>query len=359
MLSAAAAQYRLCEQAILDTQALRVLAELLEALPGVRQSTERQVRHNTESQRLQYELADRARALGFQQVEIIDTDLGRSGAVQREGFQCLIASVAIGEVGMVLSREVSRLSRTDKDWCQLLELCQLFDTLVADAEQVYDVSTMADQLVLGIKGTLSVVELKILRQRMQQGMEAKARRGELVRLLPPGYIRDASGDIVKDPDQRVQEAIASVFGIFRQTRSVRQTFVWFKSRGLELPVNKRRDQKMTLVWQVPSQSFIRSILHNPCYAGAYVWGQRPTELVFIDGKLVKRTSKLQRPEDCRVFIPDPTRRWARCGPAKGYWSGSCVVVAVAARCMCATGVKVAPRHATAAQESLPTADRTV
>jgi DNA invertase Pin-like site-specific DNA recombinase len=327
MLSAAAAQYRLCEQAILDTQALRVLAELLEALPGagfealhshpkitaqhrqrkaivyLRQSTERQVRHNTESQRLQYELADRARALGFQQVEIIDTDLGRSGAVQREGFQCLIASVAIGEVGMVLSREVSRLSRTDKDWCQLLELCQLFDTLVADAEQVYDVSTMADQLVLGIKGTLSVVELKILRQRMQQGMEAKARRGELVRLLPPGYLRDASGDIVKDPDQRVQEAIARVFGIFRQT------FLWFKSRGLELPVNKRRDQKMTLVWQVPSQSFIRSILHNPCYAGAYVWGQRPTELVFIDGKLVKRTSKLQRPEDCRVFIPDHHERY--------------------------------------------------
>jgi DNA invertase Pin-like site-specific DNA recombinase len=282
------------------------------AIVYLRQSTERQVRHNTESQRLQYELADRARALGFQQVEIIDSDLGRSaaiGAVQRHGFQRLIACVAIGEVGIILSREVSRLSRTDKDWCQLLELCQLFDTLIADAEQIYDVSTMDDQLVLGIKGTLSVVELKILRQRMQQGMEAKARRGELVRLLPPGYIRDAAGDIVKHPDQRVQDAIARVFGIFRQTRSVRQTFLWFKSRGLELPVNKSQDQKMRLVWQVPSQSFIRSILHNPCYAGAYVWGQRQTELAFIDGKLVKRTSKLQRPEDCRVFIPDHHERY--------------------------------------------------
>ena len=277
------------------------------AIVYLRQSSERQVQRHTESQRLQYALADRARALGFEQVDIIDTDLGRSaaiGAVRREGFERFIAAVAVGEVGLVLSLEASRLSRTDQDWCRLLELCQLFDTLIADADTVYDVNAFDDQLVLGIKGTMSVAELKMLHQRMQQGTEAKARRGALVRLLPPGYVRDASGQIVKDPDQRVQQAIQQVFRIFRQKRSIRQTFTWFQCRGLELPVNKHHEATTRLVWKVPSQPFIGSMLHNPCYAGAYVWGQRPTELVVVEGKLTKRTRKWQRPEDCRVFIPN-------------------------------------------------------
>lgn len=277
------------------------------AMVYLRQSTDRQVQRNTESQRLQYDLAARARALGFEQVDIIDADLGHSAAVgarRREGFERLIAAVAVGEVGLVLSIEASRLSRTDQDWCRLLELCPLFDTLIADADYVYDVSTLDDQLVLGIKATMSVAELKVLHQRMQQGTEAKARRGELVRLLPPGYIRDASGQIVKEPDQRVQQAIAQVFRIFRQTRSIRQTCIWFQRRGLELPVNKRQGNTTQLVWQLPSKQFIGSILHNPCYAGAYVWGQRPTELVVVAGKLTKRTATWKRPEDCRVFIPD-------------------------------------------------------
>ena len=277
------------------------------AIVYLRQSSERQVQHHTESQRLQYDLAARARALGFQQVDVIDTDLGRSaaiGAARREGFERLIAAVAVGEVGLVLSLEASRLSRTDQDWCRLLELCPLFDTLIADADSVYDVSTLDDQLVLGIKATMSVAELKVLHQRLQQGTEAKARRGELVRLLPPGYVRNASGQIVKDPDQRVQQAIDQVFRLFRQTRSIRQTFLWFQRRGLELPVNKREQANTRLVWQVPTQPFIGSMLHHPCYAGAYVWGQRHTELVVVKGKVIKRTSPWQRPEDCRVFIPD-------------------------------------------------------
>ena len=277
------------------------------AIVYLRQSTDRQVQRNTESQRLQYDLASRARALGFEQVDIIDADLGHSaatGAARREGFERLIAAVAVGEVGLVLSIEASRLSRTDQDWCRLLELCPLFDTLIADADTVYDVSTLDDQLVLGIKATMSIAELKVLHQRLQQGTEAKARRGELVRLLPPGYIRDASGQIVKDPDQRVQQAIEQVFRIFRQKRSIRQTFIWFQRRGLELPVNKRQGDLTRLMWQIPSKPFIGSILHNPCYAGAYVWGQRPTELVVVAGKLTKRTGTWKRPEDCRVFIPD-------------------------------------------------------
>ena len=131
----------------------------------LRQSSDRQVQRHTESQRLQYDLAARAQALGFAQVEIIDTDLGHSaaiGAARREGFERLIAAVAVGEVGLVLCLEASRLSRTDQDWCRLLELCPLFDTLIADADTVYDVSTLDDQLVLGIKATMSVAELKVL-----------------------------------------------------------------------------------------------------------------------------------------------------------------------------------------------------
>src|SRR5262252_7574204 len=220
------------------------------AIVYLRQSSERQVQHHTESQRLQYDLAARARALGFQQVDVIDTDLGRSaaiGAARREGFERLIAAVAVGEVGLVLSLEASRLSRTDQDWCRLLELCPLFDTLIADADSVYDVSTLDDQLVLGSKATMSVAELKVLHQRLQQGAEAKARRGELVRLLPPGYVRNASGQIVKDPDQRVQQAIDQVFRLFRQTRSIRQTCLWFQRRGLELPVHKREQANTRLV----------------------------------------------------------------------------------------------------------------
>ena len=152
------------------------------AVVYLRQSTEKQVRHNRESRRLQYALKDRATELGFTQVRVIDSDLGSSagvGAAARAGFDQLVASVAVGEVGMILSREVSRLSRTDKDWARLMEVCQLFGTLIADAEQIYDLNLIDDQLVLGIKGTLSVVELSTLKLRMQAGMAEKARRGVL------------------------------------------------------------------------------------------------------------------------------------------------------------------------------------
>jgi len=120
----------------------------------------------------------------------------------------LIASVALEEVGIIFSREVSRLSRTDKDWCQLQEVCQVLGTLLGDDERIYDLNTIDDQLVLGIKGTMSVVELKVLRMRLLAGMQEKARRGELIRMLPPGYVRDGTGKVVLDPDERVREAIA-------------------------------------------------------------------------------------------------------------------------------------------------------
>lgn len=277
------------------------------AIVYLRQSSERQVQQNLESQRLQYALVDRARALGWTQVEVIDSDLGWSaamGAAPREGFARLLASVALGEVGLVLSREVSRLSRTDKDWCHLLEVCQLFDTLIGDAEQVYDVSLIDDQLVLGIKGTLSVVELKVLKLRLLQGMEAKARRGELIRILPPGYVTDGTGKMVKDPNVRVQEAMGLIFRTFRETWSIRQTFKWFHAQGIELPVNRKRAGRAEVVFQLPTHSFIGDVLRNPIYAGAYVYGRRPMELTLVDGRLQKRHGRLRSPTAARVFIPD-------------------------------------------------------
>ncbi len=277
------------------------------AIVYVRQSSEHQVQHNVQSQHLQYALVDRARELGFGDVELIDTDLGVSasvGAVPRRGFERLISAVALGEVGLVLSREVSRLSRTDRDWCHPLEVCQIFGTLIGDAEQLYDLTILDDQLVLGIKGTLSVVELKVLRMRLQQGLEAKARRGELYRVLPPGYVRDTGDAVTKDPNQRVQDAMALVFEKFRELRSSRQTFLWFYSHGVELPVNKPQGGHMGLVWQVPTEAFIGSVLQNPFYAGAYVWGQRSTEALLEAGQIKKRLGRRRRAQDSQVFIRD-------------------------------------------------------
>lgn len=277
------------------------------AVVYLRQSSPGQVHHNLESQRLQYALADRARALGWREVDVIDTDLGWSasvGAPPRAGFDRLLAAVALGEVGIVLSRELSRLSRTDKDWCHLLELCGIFDTLVGDHEHVYDVNLLDDQLVLGIKGTLSVVELKVLKQRLVAGMEAKAQRGELIRMLAPGYVTDGSGKVVKDPNLRVQEAIALIFETFRQTWSARQTFKWFHDQGIELPVNRARHGRIDLVFQLPTLSFIGDVLRNPIYAGAYVYGRRPVEVRLVEGRLRRRQGRLRSPTDARVFIAD-------------------------------------------------------
>ena len=275
------------------------------AIVYLRQSSEKQVRQNVESQRLQYEVAERIRALGWNQVEIIDSDLGSSASmasVRREGFERVLSSVALGEVGIVGSREASRLSRTDKDWCRLLEVCQIFGTLIADEQQIYDLNYLDDQLVLGIKGTLSVVELKVIRQRMQAGQESKARRGELFKRLPVGYVLDPVGKVALHPDRRICEAIRLVFVKFRERWSVRQTFQWFRDHDIELPANPI--QGTQLVWKIPTQSLVRDILINPFYAGAYVWGRRPVKTLLVDGRLQQHQEATRRAEECRVFIPD-------------------------------------------------------
>src|ERR1700737_4401553 len=275
------------------------------AIVYLRQSSDKQVRENKESQRLQYDVAARMRALGWKEVEVIGSDLGSSAAIasaRREGFERVLSAVALGEAGIVGSREVSRLSRTDKDWCRLLEVCQVFGTLIADEQQVYDLNYLDDQLVLGIKGTLSVVELKVLRQRLQAGQESKARRGEPFKRLPVGYVLDAMGKVVLHSDQRICEAIQLVFAKFRERWSVRQTFQWFRNHDVELPANPIQGTR--LVWKIPTQSLVRDLLCNPFYAGAYVWGRRPVATVLAEGRLEKRQGATRRAGDCRVFIPD-------------------------------------------------------
>ena len=276
------------------------------AVVYLRQSSEGQVRNNLESQALQYALAGRASALGFREVEVIDSDLGASAALaarRREGFERLLGAISLGQVGLILSRELSRLLRTDRDFCQLIELCQIFGTLIGDDENIYDASRMDDQLVLGIKATISVVELKVLRMRLAQGKENKAKRGELYPRLPPGYVCDATGTLVKDPNTRVREAIDLVFAKFRETWSIRQTFKWFRDNEVQLPVS-RPGGKGAVLFQMPRQSFVASVLHNPVYAGAYVWGRRPTEVTWRDGVLRKRQGSAVPPEQARVFLRD-------------------------------------------------------
>lgn len=277
------------------------------ALVYLRQSSLKQVRENLESQDLQYALAERARGLGFRKVDVIDSDLGCSaglGAARRAGFDRVVAEVARGEVGMILSREASRLSRTDRDWCHLLEVCQIFDTLIADEEQIYDLSLLDDQLILGIKGTLSVVELKVLKMRLLQGKENKAKRGELGFRLPPGYVYDGIGKVVLDPDERVRSAIASVFRIFRETWSIRQTFKWFQDQEVELPAWEIRKGSLGFIWKIPTLMWIQGVLKNPFYAGAYVYGRRARETVLSEGRVVKRAGRLRRAEESRVFLRD-------------------------------------------------------
>jgi DNA invertase Pin-like site-specific DNA recombinase len=242
-----------------------------QALVYVRQSTPTQVLHHQESQRLHYALVERARALGWPQIEVIDDDLGHSASAgtQRVGFKKLLATVVLGEVGIVLSTEVSRLSRSDKDWCHVLEICQVCETFIGDAEHVYDVNLTDVQLILGMQGTLSVMESRVLKSRLFQGQEHKAQRGELYKLGAPGSLCVDGQSLVKDPNVRVQEAIALVFEKFRELWSVRQGFTWFHEEGIELPVNKSIYGKGQLVWQLPTYHAVKSMLKNPVYAGAY------------------------------------------------------------------------------------------
>jgi DNA invertase Pin-like site-specific DNA recombinase len=174
--------------------------------------------------------------------------------------------VALGQVGIVLSREVSRLSRTDRDWCRLVEVCQIFGTLIGDEDQIYDLDQMDDQLVLGIKGTLSVVELKVLKARMESGRQEKARRGELRCQLPTGYVYDLDGRPVKDADLSVREAIDLLFAKFRSFGCVRQLYQWIVDEEIKFPAQRRSGGRLRIEWNVPQLLWVNNVLKNHFYA---------------------------------------------------------------------------------------------
>jgi len=252
------------------------------AVVYVRQSTLQQVERHQESTRLQYALAERAIELGWapDQVLVIDDDLGRSGASAegRPGFQRLVAEVGLDHVGLVLGIETSRLARSSRDWYQLLEVCALFSTLIGDADGLYDPQTYNDRLLLGLKGTMSEAELHILKQRMLEGKRAKARRGELKTLLPMGYLREPSGAVIKDPDAQARGVIETIFMQFERCATINGVLRYLVDHQLELPYRViSGPQTGQLQWRRPNRVTLSNLLHNPTYAGAYVYGRRPTD----------------------------------------------------------------------------------
>src|SRR5450631_4453569 len=195
----------------------------------IRQSTADQLAHNHESRRRQYGLVDRAKQLGWSNVEVIDDDLGRSGGgIARPGFERLLATICDGRVGAVLAIEASRLARNGRDWHTLIEFCGLVGTLIADEDGIYDPRHPNDRLLLGMKGTMSEMELSMFRQRSLEALKQKARRGELLLTVAVGYVKAPNDRLEKDPDQRVQEAIALVFTRFAALQTVRQVHLWMR-----------------------------------------------------------------------------------------------------------------------------------
>ena len=249
----------------------------------IRQSSLYQTEHNQESTRRQYDFQGRARALGWsaERIEIIDEDQGLSGAgaVARPGFERLAAEVGLGQVGLVLCLEVSRLARNSTQWHRLLELCALSETLLMDEDAIYDPNNFNDRLILGLRGTMSEAELHFLKARMQGGKLNKARRGELKHVLPSGFVYDAADKVVLDPDRQVREAIGQIFSVFEQTRSAWRTVRQLDQAGIQIPVRLRLQSRVgEILWSHPTLSIILNKLKNPAYAGVYFFGrtrQRP------------------------------------------------------------------------------------
>src|SRR4051794_39443134 len=217
----------------------------------VRQSTQDQLLHNHESRHRQYALTERARSFGFAEVEVIDADLGRSGGgARRPGFERLLASICEGRAGMVLAIEASRLARNGRDWHTLLEFCGLVGCLLADEDGVYDVRLPNDRLLLGMKGTMSEMELSLLRQRSLEALRQKARRGELFFTVAVGYRKARHDRIEIDPDLRVREAIALVFRKFAECRSVRQVHLWLRQEEIRLPAIEQGPAGPRILWKL-------------------------------------------------------------------------------------------------------------
>ncbi len=262
----------------------------------VRQSSAYQVLHNEESRKLQYAMRQRLGALGWQEVQVIDEDLGRSaaGTVTRTGFERMVADVCLGKVGAVAAREVSRFARNSREWQQLVEVCRVVDTLLIDQEMVYAPRHSNDRLLLGLKGSLNEYELDLLRQRSVEARHEKARRGELIVAAAVGYLKTEDQRLEKDPDRRVQETIELVFRKFAELGSARQTLMWFLEQGLRFPV---RPVGGELTWKRPKYAMLYRVLTNPVYGGAYAYGK------------TEHTPGYENGQPCRTIRRKPKDQW--------------------------------------------------
>lgn len=272
----------------------------------VRQSTAYQVANNLESQRRQYGLVERARQLGWDDVQVVDDDLGKSGGgTTRPGFEKLLAAICEGRVGAVVSLEASRLARNGRDWHTLLEFCGLVGTLIVDEDAIFDPRSPNDRLLLGMKGTMSEMELSVFRQRSMEAMRQKARRGELHLTVAVGYVKTEDGGIEKDPDRRVQDGISLVFRKFAELQTVRQVLLWFRQENVLVPAIVQGRGKRPIEWKAPVYHTLHHILTNPVYAGSYAYGRRGTRVTIEGGrKRVMRDTLRRNWKDWEVLIHD-------------------------------------------------------
>jgi len=272
------------------------------AVIDIRQSTGHQVLTNTESQQLQHAMREHARHLGWpeERIEVVETDLGRSAqsTAGRDGYKALLADVALGQVGIVLSYESTRLSRNCTDWYPLLDLCAYNQCLIADRDGVYDASTPNGRLLLGMKGIVSEVELHTLRGRLIAGVQQKAQRGDLALALPAGLLRQEDGGVVKDPDRAVQHAITLVFQTFLARKAASQVVRLLRDQGLRLP---RRQRNCETVWRTPTVAAVIAILRNPASAGTFVYGKTRTQVPLGGGRPQQRRLPLA---EWKVIVHD-------------------------------------------------------
>jgi DNA invertase Pin-like site-specific DNA recombinase len=276
----------------------------------VRQSSLQQVHDHRESTARQYDLKRRAHALGWpsDQIVVIDEDLGLSGAssIERTGFQRLVAEVGLGRVGLVMGLEVSRLARNSTDWHRLLEICALAETLILDEDGIYDPSHFNDRLLLGLKGTMSEAELHVLRARLLGGQLNKARRGELWMRPPIGFVTDHTGRLSLDPDAQIQDTVRLLFETFRRTGSAQKVVRHFAQEKILWPRRPYTGGRAGQVVFAPlAHSRVLGILHNPRYAGAFVYGRTRQRKVIIAGQA--RYRRLTRAE-WKVFLTPATSR---------------------------------------------------
>lgn len=265
-----------------------------QAVIYIRQSTTHQVLTNTESQRMQCAMGEHAQRLGWspERIAVVQRDTGvtATSTAGREAYKKLLSEVALGHVGVVLSYESARLSRNCSDWYPLLDVCAVRRCLIADRDGIYEPWTPNGRLLLGMKGMLSEFEMHTIRGRLLAGVQSKARRGELALVLPTGLLRREDGAVVKDPDLQVQQAIALVFGSFGELGSAGKVVRHFNEHGLRLPRRMRNEET---VWRPATVPAVLSVLSNPAYAGAFVYGRRRTPTGTAGSAAVRR-----RPRRC-------------------------------------------------------------